>query len=156
MLSSKEETKSLSNYSKHPQYGSILGQATKEQIIKEYIEPNYIYDVKDTIHARRRWRRYGHIFETGSKVCLAASGIFSFSSGYFQNPFHSFLAGTCSTLSLASLQFSSYCFRQSKKNTEELNTILTTIGIQPIPDLNKEETIKENTSDTTDTQESTK
>jgi hypothetical protein len=123
----------------HSDYGSILGQATKEQIIKEYIEPSYVYDVKDTIHARRRWRHFGHIFETSSKVCLAASGIFSFSSGYFENSFHSFLAGTCSTLSLASLQFASYCFRQSNKNTEELNTILTTIGIQPIPDLNLEE-----------------
>lgn len=114
-------------------YNSVLSDEVKRKIMNELIETNYYLDVKDTISARRKWRKSGHIFETTSKICLAMSSIFSFSSGFFQNPYYSFLAGSMSTISLASLQFSSYCFRQSKKNTDELNIVLKSIGIHSFP-----------------------
>jgi hypothetical protein len=69
---------------------------------------------------------------------IACSGILSFSSGYYAVPVLGFLAGSSSTLSLACVQFSSYCFKESKDNTEELNKLLTKINLDTVPDYNND------------------
>ena len=139
-----------SNYNS---FHNLISSNTRNKIIKDLIEPSYENDIDETLKARRRWRRFGHMFETSSKLFLAASGIFSFSSGFFQNTMHNFLAGTCSTLSLASLQFSSYCFKQSSINTDELNMILTSIGIDPVPEfeVNEDSSTHSTSHDSTST-----
>jgi hypothetical protein len=115
-----------------------LGIRQKEidRILIQIIEPSYYLDIESIIKSRRRWRVCGHIFETISKVMIACSGILSFSSGYYAVPVLGFLAGSSSTLSLACVQFSSYCFKESKDNTEELNKLLTKINLDTIPDYN--------------------
>ena len=85
------------------------------------------------IKGKRCWKTIGQIFETLSKILVAASGILSFASGYYKNDTLSFLAGSISTISLAMLQFSSFCFKENKKQSDELNILLKKLGIDTIP-----------------------
>jgi hypothetical protein len=131
------QTKSVINNSSviinkfHP---SGIRQKEIEKILIQIIEPAYYLDIDSIIKSRRRWRICGHVFETISKIMIALSGILSFSSGYYTIPVLGFLAGSSSTLSLACVQFSSYCFKESKDNTEELNKLLTKINLDTLPD----------------------
>jgi hypothetical protein len=115
-----------------------IRQKEIEKILFQIIEPSYYIDIKNIIKSRRRWHICGHVFETFSKILIACSGILSFSAGYYDIPILGFLAGSSSTLSLASVQFSSYCFKESKDNTEELNKLLTKINLETIPEYNNE------------------
>jgi len=109
----------------------------KTQIVKELIEPMYVDDIKEVIKGKKSWRLTGQIFETFSKVLVAIGGIVSFSSGYFTYPILGFIAGSISTVSLATLQFSSYSYTQNKKKTAELNLLLQKLNIDTIPDIDE-------------------
>jgi len=116
--------------------GNSISVCVRERIISKLIEPNYYDDVRCTLSARRWWRIIGHVFETTSKVAIAGSGILSFSSGFYGDKRLALFAGVTSTLSLALAQLGLYCFKQSKNNTDELNTILQKIKIETVPNLN--------------------
>jgi len=102
-------------------------------IIKDLIEPSYYSDVVETLHGRKCWRISGHTFESMSKIILAVSGVLSFAAGVYDDKILSFVAGTLSTVSLATFQFSLYAFKQHKKNTLELNMMLNKLDIDTIP-----------------------
>lgn len=110
-----------------------IGDILKEQIMRELIEPSYYGDVNETIKGRKCWRVSGHVFESMSKILLAASGVISFAAGVYDDKIMSFIAGTLSTISLATFQFSLYSFKQHKKNSMELNLLLEKINIETVP-----------------------
>lgn len=110
-----------------------VSEEVKIKIVKEYVEPAYEYDIKNMIKGKRCWKVVGQCFETISKILIAASGILSFSSGYYQEHTLSFLAGSVSTISLAMLQFSSFSFKENKKQSDELNILLKKLGLDTIP-----------------------
>ena len=110
-----------------------VGDILKEQIMRELIEPSYYGDVNETIKGRKCWRVSGHVFESMSKILLAASGVISFAAGVYDDKIMSFVAGTLSTISLATFQFSLYSFKQHKKNSMELNLLLEKINIETVP-----------------------
>lgn len=105
----------------------------KIKIIQNLIEPSYYSDVVETLHGRKCWRLSGHTFESMSKIILAVSGVLSFAAGVYDDKILSFVAGTLSTVSLATFQFSLYAFKQHKKNTLELNMLLNKLDIDTIP-----------------------
>ncbi len=115
-----------------------VSENIKLQIVKELIEPMYINDVKNIIQGKKCWRLTGQIFETMSKILVAIGGIISFSSGYYNNPTLSFVAGSVSTVSLATLQFSSFSYGENKKQSSELNILLEKLEIDSIPELNRQ------------------
>ena len=110
-----------------------ISNDVKIKIINEIIEPFYIHDISSKIRAKKCWKRTGQIFETSSKLLVAIGGIISFSSGYFQDPLLSFFAGAISTLSLATLQFSSFAYSENKKQGQELNILLKKLDIDTVP-----------------------
>jgi len=110
-----------------------IGCILKEQIIKELIEPSYYGDINETLKGRKCWRISGHVFESLSKILLATSGVTSFAAGVYNDKMLSFIAGTLSTISLATFQFALYSFKQYKKNTIELNLLLDKINIETVP-----------------------
>ena len=114
-----------------------ISNNVKTQIVTSLIEPMYFSDIKEIISGKKGWRLTGQIFETISKVLVAVGGIVSFSSGYFSNPILGFIAGSISTVSLATLQFSSYSYTQNKKKTAELNILLQKLNIDTIPDIDE-------------------
>lgn len=114
-----------------------IRDSIKVQIVHELIEPFYLDDIKSMIRGKKCWKRSGQIFETVSKVLVAVGGIISFSSGYFDDPILSFLAGSISTLSLATLQFSSFAYTENKKQGQDLNVLLKKLNLDVIPILER-------------------
>ncbi len=108
----------------------------KQYILHSLVEPSIKLDVQEMIDNKRRYRITGQAFETISKILLASAGILSFSSGYFNNPILSFVAGSVSTVSLACLQFSSYAYKESKERNKHLNSILKWLDIAAVPNTN--------------------
>jgi hypothetical protein len=110
-----------------------ISKIIKLKIAKEYIEPEYIYDIKRTINGKRFYKTSGQIFETISKILISIGCILSFASGYNNNKLLSFFAGCTSTISLTCLQLSSFFYKEYKKHTEELNIILKKLNIDTMP-----------------------
>lgn len=119
----------------------------KEGILHTLIEPSYFSDVNETLKGRKCWRISGHIFESMSKILLAVSGVLSFAAGVYDDKILSFTAGTLSTISLATFQFSLYSFKQNKKNTYELNQLLSTLDIEAVPILCASSPVMDNIND---------
>ena len=135
----------LTKFAKKPKSKNInhiadikVSENIKVHIVKEFIEPMYINDVKNSIKGKKCWKLTGQIFETMSKILVAIGGIISFSSGYYSNPTLGFVAGSVSTVSLAMLQFSSFSYGENKKQSSELNILLTKLDIDTIPELNRD------------------
>ena len=116
-----------------------IRDSLKIQIVHELIEPFYLDDIKSMIRGKKYWKLSGQMFETFSKVLVAIGGIISFSSGYFNDPILSFLAGSISTLSLATLQFSSFAYLENKKQGQDLNVLLKKLNLDVIPVLERRE-----------------
>jgi hypothetical protein len=110
-----------------------IGELLKEEILKSLVEPYYYSDVNETIKGRKCWRISGHVFESMSKILLAVSGVLSFAAGVYDDKILSFVAGTLSTVSLATFQFSLYSMKMHKKNSYELNQLLEKLDIETLP-----------------------
>src|SRR6056300_974272 len=98
-----------------------ISDDTRVYIIDELIEPYYKNVIKNTLSARQCWRKTGIAFETISKIMVAFGSIISFSAGVYDDPTLSFVSGSISCLRLAFLQFSSFSYKENKKQSEELN-----------------------------------
>jgi len=122
-----------------------IGTILKEQIFKDLIEPSYYSDINETLKGRKCWRRAGHLFESLSKILLAVSSVLSFASGVYDDKILSFIAGTISTVSLATFQFSLYSIKMHKRNSFELNQLLEQIDIEPVPVFASLQEVKPNT-----------
>ena len=114
-----------------------ISDDTKIYIVEQLIEPSYKSDIKKLINDKKCWKCTGITFETVSKIMVAISGVFSFSSGYFQNPMLSFISGSIATLSLALLQFSGFSYSQNKKTGDDLNILLKSLDLETIPVLSR-------------------
>lgn len=116
-----------------------MDDATRDRILKDLISPSYYAEVRDLYRGRMGWRVAGHVFETLSKLTVAAGVVLSFAAGFYDNTSLSFLAGTFSTASMAAMQFASYCLSESKQDSDHLNTLLTDLKIAPVPVLQEED-----------------
>jgi hypothetical protein len=117
----------------HTEEKRKVSNLLKEEILKALVEPSYYTDVNETLKGRKCWRVSGHVFESMSKILLAVSGILSFAAGVYDDKILSFVAGTLSTVSLATFQFSLYSFKMHKKNSYELNQLLEKLDIDTVP-----------------------
>ena len=114
-----------------------IRDSLKVTIVHDLIEPFYLDDIKSMIRGKKCWKLTGQFFETFSKILVAVGGIMSFSNGYFTDPLLSFLAGTISTLSLATLQFSSFAYMENKRQGQDLNILLKKLDLDVIPILER-------------------
>jgi hypothetical protein len=109
----------------------------QNEIQDEIITPSLKQDISDFLKSRIRWRTMGIIMETTSKIMLGASSILTFTTSIYPcNTYLSFIAGTVSTISLVSLQFANYSFRESKMSTTNLNILLEKLHLERVPELN--------------------
>lgn len=122
-----------------------ISEQTKLDIMVNHVEPAYKKDVIELLQGKRCWKTTGKTFETISKIFVAFGSIISFAAGVYNEPNLSFIAGSISTISLATLQFASFSFTENKKQSSELNTLLNFINIKPIPlmDRNMETTFRQ-------------
>jgi len=111
-----------------------VSEETRNKILKDHIQKGFVKDVEEGLRDRHCYNKSGKAFETLSKIFIAFGGILSFSSGYYNNAHLGFAAGSISTISLACLQFSSFCYKESQKNQDNVNAILMELNIQNLPD----------------------
>jgi len=116
-----------------------IGDDTRKYIIDKLVEPYYKSTVANTIHGKTCWRRTGITFETVSKVMVALGSIMSFSAGYYHDDTLSFISGSISCLSLACLQFSSFSYKENKKQGDELNVLLKKLKLDTVPALARDD-----------------
>jgi len=100
-----------------------ISDKTKEIIVTELVEPNYKNEIQENMALVKYFRRFGLIFESASKIFVGVSSILSFSAGIYQITELSFMAGVSNVISLVFIQFSSYAYRESKKNESILSGI---------------------------------
>ena len=101
-----------------------ISDTLKNDILITMIEPNFKSDITRNLKLRKRFKGCGICFETMSKFLVGVGSVLSFASGIYKYNALSFIAGTTSVLSLVLLQYSSFCYKESKKMTLELNEIL--------------------------------
>ena len=116
-----------------------INDETRIHIIGKLVQPHYIATVGNTIDGKTCWRKTGIAFETVSKVMVALGSILSFSSGYYHNDTLSFISGSISCLSLACLQFSSFSYKENKKQGDELNVLLKKLKLDTVPALARDD-----------------
>ena len=109
-----------------------VSRALKAKILDEIIEPYYYADIDHVLSDKKCWRVTGSIFETISKILVSFGAILSFSSGYYNYATLSFISGATSTISLAFLQFSAFCYKEEKRNMNELNAMLKELNIEMV------------------------
>ena len=109
-----------------------ISETLKNDILINLIEPNYKNDIIQNLRLRKRFKRFAIYFETLSKFFVGVSSVMSFSSGIYKYQILSFLAGTTSVISLVLLQYASFSYRESKKISLELNSILKKLNITTI------------------------
>lgn len=122
----------------------------KNDILVNLVEPQYKNDIIRNLKFRKKFKSYGLLFETLSKLFLGISSVISFASGIYKYEVLSFLSGTSSVVSLVLLQYSSFSYRESKKLSIEINEILkklniSTFNIENISNADSIENLEPNT-----------
>ena len=106
-----------------------MDEESKAKIAK-LIQNRYLCDIKSGLRARSYCKTTGDFCESFGQILIAATGIVSFASATWNISYLSYIAGSLSTLSISKL--SSYCMRESKERSDEVNRILTKLGIDNI------------------------
>jgi hypothetical protein len=105
------------------------------QIAAEEIEK----EVQDFVRSRYSWKRRSEIIETCSKVLTATGSILAFAASSIRDPRISdilaFTSGAVGTTGLVLLTLSFYAAKESQERTTEVNNLLQTIGVTPLPQL---------------------
>lgn len=101
----------------------------KNDIMLNLVEPQYKQDIIRNIKLKKKFKNYALFFETSSKFFVGVTSIMSFASGIYKLELLSFLAGSSSITSLVLLQYASFSYRESKKLSLELNSILKKLNI---------------------------
>lgn len=115
-----------------------IGDDIREYVINNLVEPYYKEVIKGTINGKKIWRIVGISLETISKILVAVGSIVSFSAGYYHDDTLSFVSGSISCMSLAMLQLSSFSYKENKKQSQELNTLLKKLKLDTVPVLDRQ------------------
>ena len=114
-----------------------IGSKTfRTKIIEKYIRPNMIGDIENCFLWRKRWEKISTTSFCLSEILgLIQTGL-AFSAASFNLVLVSYLAGMFGILCIALNRFGSYSKNESSEKTNQLNEILSTVGIKDkIPDL---------------------
>jgi len=97
-------------------------------------------DVRSSLRGRSMWRRVSNWFEAAAKGLTAVSSVLAFAASATTNTktadILSFTAGTVGTVGLVLLTYSTYAIKESQQRTHELNSVLTSIGVTPVTEIN--------------------
>lgn len=115
--------------------------------VREMVASMYKGEVRSMIRWRDVWKKFGDACEAVSKGLTGIGAVLAFASSANRTPktsdILSFSAGTVGTLGLVLLAYSSYAIRESRQRTVEINHVLDTIGVTPLPDIAELDTAPE-------------
>lgn len=104
--------------------------------VRELVASTIKDDVRSTLRGRSLWRRVSNSFEAIAKGLTAVSSVLAFAASATENvktaDILSFTAGTVGTVGLVLLTYSTYAIKESQQRTQELNTVLMSIGVTPV------------------------
>jgi hypothetical protein len=99
----------------------------------------YRGEIRSMIRWRDIWKRFGDGCEAAAKGLTGVSAILAFASSAIRDPriadILSFTSGSVGTLGLVLLTYSGYAIHESRERTVELNGVLESIGVTPVPDI---------------------
>ena len=107
--------------------------------VRELIARSYRTEVGSMIRWRDGWKKFGDACEAIAKGLTGVSAVLAFASSAIRDEkiadILSFSSGGVGTLGLVLLTYSGYAIGESKQRTAELNGILGSIGVTPVPDI---------------------
>jgi hypothetical protein len=108
--------------------------------IRDMIAAAYKNEVRSMITWRDVWKRLGDTCEAVAKGLTGVSAVLAFAASAIRDPgtadILSFTSGSVGTIGLVLLTYASYAIRESRQRTSEINGMLDSIGVTPIPDIN--------------------
>lgn len=118
-------------------YKIIDSKKLRMEIITQKIYPAYKEDVDNCLFQRKMWSTMFSIFSTFTILMISASTVVSFSAPQFPNiTYISYFAGVLGVIALMCERFAHYCGSQSSVNTQKLNILLKSIGVNDeMPDI---------------------
>lgn len=112
----------------------------KDFITKKIIRPSYLQDIRDMIRWRFIWRKIANVLYAFSKFLIMIGSMIAFFESYFQIAYLALISGSISLLGVLILQYGDFANKQQKKNTHDLNIILTSLNLKTIPQISNEST----------------
>lgn len=111
--------------------------------VRTMIASMYRRELGSMIRWRDFWKKFGDACEAVAKCLTGVGSILAFASSAIHDPTKadilSFVSGSIGTIGLVMLSYSNYAIRESKQRTDEVNGILSTIGVTPLPNIAEEE-----------------
>ena len=145
-----ESNESLIN-DKISNYSIIDSKQLRKDIITNKLYPYYLTQIDEHLVYIKIWSRLHYIFSTISVIMISASTIVSFSVPQFPNVnYINYIAGVLGVIAVMCDRFSHYCSAEGTSNTQRINLLMKSIGINDtIPDIMSFTTpnLKDNSSD---------
>lgn len=105
--------------------------------VHNMLATSYTQDIGGILRWRQRWKKIGDAFEAIAKGFTGVSAVLAFAASAVDNTntanILSFTSGTVGTVGLVLLTYSTYATKESRQRTAELNALLTSIGVTPVP-----------------------
>lgn len=105
-----------------------------DRIQTQLLDVNYYTDIEFNLNSRRRWSLVSDVTECISNVLACMAIILAFAEGFFHIEMLSFASGCVGVASMALLRFSAYALNESRERLHKVNTILTSLKMEKIPD----------------------
>lgn len=96
-------------------------------------------EIQEIIRSRYTWKRRSDFVEVISKLLTSISSVLAFASSAIRDPkiadILAFTSGTVGTTGLVLNALSTYAGKESQERTNEVNNLLHSIGVTPIPQI---------------------
>jgi hypothetical protein len=117
-------------------HGVIGSNAFRKMIVKEYVRPNILDDIRDSFKWRNKWGKISSYTFAFAELLVIASTILSFLAGNYELKEISMAAGIVGIVIISLNRFGAFATTQSTKKTQQVNEILLSLGMKDvIPDL---------------------
>ena len=107
-----------------------------ETEVRQLVADTLKDDIRRSLQGRTAWRRVSNAFEAIAKGLTAVSSVLAFAASAVSDAdkadILSFTSGTVGTVGLCLLTYAVYAHRESQQRTTELNSVLTSIGVTPV------------------------
>ena len=106
---------------------------------REYVAREVIEESRMLMRSRRRWKKVGDVCEALSKGLAGVGTVLAYAASAIQTQpatdILAFTSGFVGTIGLTLFAYSSYSTQESRQRTQELNALLQSLGVTPMPEL---------------------
>ena len=107
--------------------------------VRRVLGSEYKREVTELMRARSKWKKGGDWCEAAAKGLTGISSVFAFAASSNVSAqvtdILAFVSGCIGTLGLVLLTYSTYAIRESRQRGSELNGVLQTLDVTPMPEI---------------------